>query len=95
MQIVTSISKNSVKHVYTVELAKTFQFQGIQFIQTFLIQLIQFSISIDVVSMQLNVKTVLYYTIQFSVVEFQCQKQFHFKQFSSALAHSSNVSTQF
>ena len=36
------------------------QFQAIQFIQTVLIQLIQFSISIDFVYPQLNVKTVLY-----------------------------------
>ena len=38
-----------------------------QFIQTVLIQLIQFSISIDFVYTELNVKTVLYLTIQFSV----------------------------
>ena len=35
-------------------------FQAIQFIQTVLIQPIQFSISIDFVYTQLNVKTVLY-----------------------------------
>ena len=38
-------------------------FQAIQFIQTVLIQPIQFSISIDFVYKQLNVKTVLYETI--------------------------------
>ena len=53
----------------------------IQFIQTVLIQ---FSISTDFVYSQLNVKTVLYQTIQFSVSRFNCQKQFHFKQFSLA-----------
>ena len=39
---------------------KTFLFQAIKFIQTVLIQLIQFSISIDFVYTQLNVKTLLY-----------------------------------
>ena len=39
---------------------KAFLFQPIQFSQTVLIQLIQFSISIDFVYTQLNVKTVLY-----------------------------------
>ena len=39
--------------------AKTFLFQAIQFIQTVLIQLIQFSISTDFVYTQLNVKTIL------------------------------------
>ena len=37
----------------------TLLFQAIQFIQTVLIQLVQFSISIDFVYTQLNVKTVL------------------------------------
>ena len=39
---------------------KAFLFQAIQFIQTDLIQLIQFSISIDFIYTQLNVRTVLY-----------------------------------
>ena len=43
---------------------KSFLFQAIQFIQTFLIHLIQFSISIDFVYTQLNVKAVPYKTIQ-------------------------------
>ena len=43
---------------------KTFLFQAIQFIQT---KLIQFNISIDFVYTQLNVKTDLYKTMQFSV----------------------------
>ena len=47
-------------------MSKTFLFQAIQFIQTVLIQLIQFSISTDFVYTQLYVKTVLYLTIQFS-----------------------------
>ena len=42
----SSISNNSVKHKYTVQLSKTFLFQVIQFSQTVLIQTIQFSISI-------------------------------------------------
>ena len=41
-------------------LLKTFLFQAIQFSQTDLIQPIQFSISIDFLYSQLNVKTVLY-----------------------------------
>ena len=64
MQIINSISNNSVQHEYTVQLLKTFLFQAIQFIQT---ELIQFSISSYFVYTQLNVKTVLYITIQFSV----------------------------
>ena len=43
----SSISNNSVSHEYTIWLSKTFLFQAIQFIQTILIQLIQFSISMD------------------------------------------------
>ena len=39
---------------------KTFQFQAIHFSQAILIQLNQFSMSIDFVYKQLNVKTVLY-----------------------------------
>ena len=46
IQIISFISKNSVSHVYTVKLSKTFLFQAIQFSQTVLIQTIQFSISI-------------------------------------------------
>ena len=44
MQIVSSIS---VSYEYTVYMSKTFLFQAVQFIQIVLIQLIQFSISID------------------------------------------------
>ena len=39
---------------------KTFLFQAIQFIQTVLIQLSQFSISIDFLYTQLNAKTLIY-----------------------------------
>ena len=39
---------------------KTFLLQAIQFSQAVLIQIIQFSISTDLVYTQLNVKTVLY-----------------------------------
>ena len=46
---------------------KTFLFQAIQFIQTVLIQLNQFSMNIYFVYRRLNVKTVVYITIQFSV----------------------------
>ena len=48
-------------------MSKTFLFQAIQFIPTVLIQVIQFSINIDFVYTQLNVKAVLYQTIQFIV----------------------------
>ena len=44
-------------------MSKTFLFQAIQFSQTVLIQLIPFSISIDFVYTQLNIKTVLFLTI--------------------------------
>ena len=39
---------------------KTFLFQAIQFSQTVLVELIQFSISTDFIYAQLDVKTVLY-----------------------------------
>ena len=48
-------------------IAKTFLFLAIQFCQVVLIQVIQFSIGTDFVYTQLDVKTVLYQTIQFSV----------------------------
>ena len=48
-------------------MSKTFLFQAIHLSQIIQIQTILFSISIDFVYTQLNVKTVLYYTIQFSV----------------------------
>ena len=48
-------------------MSKTLLFQTIQSSQTVLIQPIQFSISIDFAYTQLNVKAVLYITIQFSV----------------------------
>ena len=50
---------------------KTFLFQAFQFSQKILIQTIQFSISIDFLHTQLNVKTVLFQTIQFNI-QFQC-----------------------
>ena len=62
-----------------------------------LVQTIQFSLSTDFVYAQLNVKTVLYHTNQFSVskvsilkvvlfqtIQFSIQEFFHFKQFSLA-----------
>ena len=42
---------------------KTFLFQAIQFSPTVLILPIQFTVRIDFVYTQLNVETVLYYTI--------------------------------
>ena len=56
-------------HEYTVWLSKTFLFQTIQFRQTVLIQPIQFSISIDFIYSQSNVKKI--YIKQFSVAELQ------------------------
>ena len=72
--ITSCISNNSVKHKYTVQLSKTFLLKAIQFSQTVLTITIQFSISIVFVYTQLNVKTVLFPTIQFSIVQFQYQK---------------------
>ena len=46
-------------NVSTVNCGKIFLFQAIQFSQAVFIQLIQFSISIDFVYTQLNVKTVI------------------------------------
>ena len=68
---------------------KTFLFQAIQFIQTVLIQLIQFSISRGFVCTPLNVKTVLNITIQFSITTVLMPKTVPFQtiQFS--------ISTQF
>ena len=74
IQINSSISNNSVKHKYTVQLSKTFLFQAIQFSQTVLIKTIQFSISIVFVYTQLKVKTFLFQTIQFNIaMQFKCQ----------------------
>ena len=58
-QIISSISNNSVQYKYSL-IVKIFLFQAIQLIQTVLIQLIQFSVSIYFVYTQLNVKRVLY-----------------------------------
>ena len=61
MQIVSSIFKKfSLACVHRLIVKKKFLFQAIQFIQTVLIQVIQFSISTDFIYTQLNVKTVLY-----------------------------------
>ena len=54
-------------------MSKTFLFQVIQSSQTVLIQTLQFSICIVFVYSQLNVKTVLFQTIQFGVAQFHCQ----------------------
>ena len=67
---------------------KTFLFKAIQLSQTVLIQTNQFSISIVFVYIQLNVKTVLFQTIQFRMsTQFNCQKTFLFKaiQFSQTV----------
>ena len=68
-------------------MSKTFLLQVIQFIQTVLIQLIQFNISTDFVYTQLNVKTVLYWTIQFSASTVSTSKTVPFQtiQFSISI----------
>ena len=58
----------------TVYSSKTFLFQVIQISPPILIQPIQFNISKDFVYIQLNVETVPFQTIQFSM-----QNQFHLK----------------
>ena len=65
-------------------MSKTFLFQVIKFIQTVLIQL---SMSTDFVYTQLNVKTVLYITIQFSVSTVSISKTVLFRtiQFSISM----------
>ena len=54
-----------------------------------MIQTIQFSISIDLVYTQLNVKTVIYQTIQFSVITVSMSKTVPFQTIQF------NISTQF
>ena len=60
------------------------QVHSLFFSQTVLIQIIQFSISTGFVCTQLNVKTVLYQTNQFSVSTFSMSKTVPFQtiQFS-------------
>ena len=60
----SSISNNSVKHKYIIQLSKTPLYQAIQFSQIVPTQKIQFSISIIFVHTQLYVKTFLFQTIQ-------------------------------
>ena len=72
-----------------LKMIKTFLFQVIQFYQTVLIQPTQLSISIDFVYTQLNVKTVLNYTIQFSVSTVSLSKMVPFQTIQF------NISTQF
>ena len=74
-------------------MSKTFPFQAIQFCQTVLIPLIQFSISIDFVYTQLNVKIVLYSTIQFSVITFSMSKTVPFQIIQFSMSTYLNVST--
>ena len=54
--------------------------------QTILIQLIQFSISTDFVYTQLNVKTVLYQTIQFNVSTVSMSKTVPFQTIQFSLS---------
>ena len=63
----------------TVELSKPFLFQSIQFRQTVQIQTIQFSISIEFVYTQLNVKKLTYLTIQFRVSKVLMSKKVLFQ----------------
>ena len=76
------------KYKYSL-VGKNISISIIQFSQVVLIQLIQFSLSTDFLYTQLNVKTVLYQTIQFSVSTVSMSKivLFQIIQFS--------ISTQF
>ena len=67
-------------------MSKTFLFQAIQFSQKDLIQL---SVSIDFVYTQLNVKTVLYQTIQFRINTISISKTVPFQTMQFC------ISTQF
>ena len=52
--------------------------------------------SIVFVYTQLNVKTVLFQTVQFNIsTKFHCQKQFYFKHFNFVYLHSFSVNKQF
>ena len=66
-QIIHFRISTQFKCKYSLIVKKKKLFQAIQFSQAVLIQLIQFSLSRDFVYKHLNVKTVLYYIIQFSV----------------------------
>ena len=60
IQIISSISNNSVWHEYTEMFLTIKLFQAIQFIQTVLIQMIHFSICTDFVYTQSHVEAALY-----------------------------------
>ena len=70
-------------------MSKTFLFQAIQFIQTVLIQLIPFSICTYFVYTQLNVKSVLYITIQFSVSTVSMSKTVPFQTIQYSISTQS------
>ncbi len=84
----SSISNNSIKHKYTVSMSKTVLFQAIQFSKSSDCSISNSSVQHTyTVSMS---KTVVFQKIQFSIhTQFQCQKQFYFKQFSLAYNNSS------
>ena len=69
-------------------IVKSVLIQAIQFIKTVLIQTTQSSKSIVFVYLQLNVETV-----QIKKNQFSQQKQFFFKQFSSAQVSILNIKT--
>ena len=92
IQIIISISKQFSLNMSTqFNCQKTFLFQAIKFSQTILIQTIQFSISIDFVYTQLNVKTVIFQIIQFSISTVSISKTVLFQtiQFSISMQFSS------
>ena len=85
----TSISQRfSLVYVHCF-IVKNISISSIQFSQTVLIQIIQFSINIVFIYTQLTIKTVLFRAIQFSLSTVSMWKQFAFQtiQFS--------ISTQF
>ena len=58
---------NSSAWTQSLIVKKTFLFQAFQFFQTVLIQAILFCISIVFIYKQLNVKTVIFRTVQFNI----------------------------
>ena len=68
---------------------KTFLFQVIQFSQTVRIKTIQFSISVVFDYTQLNVKTILFQTIHFNVGTVSMLKAFLFQTIQFSIQNSS------
>ena len=76
-------------------MSKTFLFQTIQLNQTVVIQPIQFRISIVFVYAQLNVKTVLFQTIQFNVCTVSMSKTVLFQTTEFSISTQFNCQKHF